>query len=159
MTDVWAPKMRSWLHSHVGIIPVSTLVELGCPRREAYRLAATDGFEFVMPGIMRSTHWPLGTDQLMMAACLRSPFALVAWITAARSWKFRGLRAYDGEVYVLVPHGCKPKLPGIIVKQSRLIDPIDIVHRQDGVRLTSPPRTLFDCADLLGPKRTTSIFG
>ena len=158
MTDAWAPRMRSWLHGHAGVIPIATLMELGCPRRDAYRLAATDEFEYVMPGIIRSTHWPLGPDQLMMAACLRNPRTLIAYTTAARAWRFRGLPADDGEVHVLVPHGCTAKLPGVIVTQSRLIDPIDIVQRDDGLRLTSPPRTLFDCADLLGAKRTTSIF-
>ena len=153
----WTPQLQQWLHRYSGIVPIATLVGFGCKRRDAYRLADTDDFEIIMPGILRSTHWPLGPTQLMTAACFRNPKALVCYTTAAMLWRFRGLPVDDGHVHILVPHGRHPSMPGVIVTQCRLISDVDIVHRRDGIRLTSPTRTLFDCADLLGVQRTTSI--
>jgi hypothetical protein len=157
MQRTWVEPMQQWLHTHAGILPIAQLVAMGCPQRDAYRLLATDEFEYVMPGILRSKHWPLGADQRMMAACLRSPAAVIAWTTAAKHWKFRSLPADDGEVHVLVPHGRSPLMPEVVVHRSRRIDPVDVVNLRSGLRLTSPARTLFDCADLLGRKRTSSI--
>ena len=158
MAGDWAPQMRSFVQAHAGIVPISRLVELGCSKRDAYRLVDSGEFEVIMPGILLSSHWPKGLEQLMMAACWRNPSVLVAATTAARLWKFRGMGPDDGEVYMLAPHGSMPKLPGVTVRQTRQLDPTDIVRRADGLRLTSPPRTLFDCADQLGLKRSSSIF-
>ncbi len=48
-------------------------------------------------------------------------------------------------------------MEGIVVHRCRRIDPTDIVQRPDGIRLTSPPRTLFDSADMIGSEATTSV--
>ena len=157
MQRPWLDPMQRWLHAHAGILPIAELVAMGCPVRDAYRQLETDEFEYVMPGILRSRHWPLGPEQLMMAACLRSPDAVIARTTAAKQWKFRNLPADDGEVHVLVPHGRSPVMPGVVVHRSRRIDSVDVVRLSSGLRLTSPARTLFDCADLLGRKRSSSI--
>ncbi|MCU1395797.1 MAG: hypothetical protein JWM34_4225 [Ilumatobacteraceae bacterium] len=159
MTEPWMAEAQRWLHGHAGIVPISTLVGLGCSRRDAYRLVDTDQFSIVMPGILRSCHWPLGAQQLMMAACLRNPLAMVWQMTAAREWKFRKLPPpfVDEDVHVLVPANSSPEMPGVVVHRSRRIDTIDIVRRDDGIRLTSPTRTLFDCADLLGRERSESV--
>ena len=56
----------------------------------------------------------------------------------------------DERIHVLVPHGCSPDLPGVEVHRCRRIDPVDLAGRRpDGIRLTSPPRTLFDSAAYL----------
>lgn len=156
MADVWLAKLHSWLQGHGGIVSVALLESFGCSRRDAYRLTESGDFEIVMPGILHSTHWPMGEHQLMMAACLRNPHVVVAWLTAARQWKFRGLPAWD-EVVVVAPHASSPILPGVVVHRCRRLDHVDIVRRQDGIRLTSPTRTMFDCSDLLGGRKTASI--
>ena len=55
----------------------------------------------------------------------------------------------DNRIHVLVPHGASPELEH---RRSpcRKIDDIDIVSRDDGIRLTSHRATLFDSADMLG---------
>jgi very-short-patch-repair endonuclease len=63
----------------------------------------------------------------------------------------------DPDAHVLITHGRSPEMPGIVVHRCRRIDPVDIVQRPDGIRLTSPPRTLFDSADMIGVEATTSV--
>jgi very-short-patch-repair endonuclease len=48
-------------------------------------------------------------------------------------------------------------MEGVVVHRCRRIDPVDIVQRPDGIRLSSPPRTIFDCADMIGFEATTSV--
>jgi hypothetical protein len=50
-----------------------------------------------------------------------------------------------------VPHSTTPEIAAeVVVHRCRRIDPVDLaLRRRDGIRLTSPPRTLFDSAALL----------
>jgi very-short-patch-repair endonuclease len=48
-------------------------------------------------------------------------------------------------------------MEGIVVHRCRRIDPVDIVQRPDGIRVTSPPRTMFDSADMVGAEATASV--
>ena len=85
----------------------------------------------------------------MSAACQRNPLALVAFVTAGRLWKLRKMSS-DQRLHLLVPHRCSPEMDGIVIHQCRRIDAVDIVTRDDGIKVTSPPRTIFDAADMLG---------
>ena len=158
MTEPWRPALQAWLHLHLGVITVKALIGFGCSHRNVYRLVESGEFAIISSGVLRSTHWPLGPEQLMMAACLRNDDAVIAGPAAARAWKWRSLPADDGEVKVLIPHGTSMRMPGVTIEKCRLIDPVDIVEWNDGRRFTSPSRTLFDCADGFGRKRTGSIF-
>jgi very-short-patch-repair endonuclease len=93
--------------------------------------------------------------QMLAAACARNSAALVGFTTAGQEWAMRRMK--DASAHILVPHGCSPELEGLIVHRCRRIDPVDIVERPDGIRLTSPPRTLFDSADLIGKEATLSV--
>jgi len=156
MTELWKPTVYQAVRAQVGIVSVRQMVDAGCPRREAYRLVEGEEFELVLPGILHSTHWPMGREQLMIAACLRNPRAVIGFTTSCQEWHFRGT-GKDDDVHVLVPHSSSPILPGIIVHRCRRIDPVDIVQRSNGTRITSPSRSLFDSADMLGVQRSTSI--
>lgn len=156
MAQDWRAPMNEWLADHSGIITAKTLNELGCPPREWYRLVERDELSIILPGTFRSRHWPLEPIQLMTAACLRCPQAALGFVTAGRWWSFRRLPP-DDRIHVLVPHGCSPVLDGVVVHRCRQIDNVDIVRRDDGITLTSPVRTLFDCADMLGKEATASV--
>jgi hypothetical protein len=91
----------------------------------------------------------------MRAACARNPSAIIGFTTAATLWGLR--RVNDLRIHVLVPHGASPELDGIVVHRCRHIDAVDLVERPDGIRVTSPPRTLFDSADMLGLSAARSV--
>ena len=112
MAEPWRPALQAWLHVHLGVVPIPTLIGFGCPERDAYRLVASGEIAKIAPGVLRSTHWPCGAEQLMMAACLRNDKAVIAGPAAARAWKWRGLPVDDGEVKVLIPHGTAMRMPG-----------------------------------------------
>ena len=105
----------------------------------------------MLPGVFRSAQWPCNREQVLAAVCARNPAAMIGFTTAGQLWAWR--RVSDPKIHVLVPHGCSPELDGVVVHRCRRIDPVDIVQRADGIRLTSPPRTIFDSADMIGAQR------
>ncbi len=156
MPNEWRPLMNDWLASHSGVVTAERLRSWGCPRRQVTRPVERAELESIFAGVYRSAHWPLGKEQRLLAACLVNPSVTVARTNAAEHWHFRR-RPDDNGLHALVPHGCSPTLPGITIHRCRRIDPMDVVECPDGLRVTSPPRTLFDCADMLGVEAAASV--
>ncbi|MEI8238568.1 MAG: type IV toxin-antitoxin system AbiEi family antitoxin domain-containing protein [Actinomycetota bacterium] len=152
---IWSELLDEWLSTHHGVISHSTLLRLGVAPRTIDRMVARSQFITMMPGVYRSRQAPPSREQLMTAACQRNPYAMIAFMTAGSLWRLR--KNTSPLVHVLVPHGCSPQLPGIVTHRCRRIDAVDIVERPDGIRLTSPPRTLFDSADMLGIAGARSV--
>jgi very-short-patch-repair endonuclease len=48
-------------------------------------------------------------------------------------------------------------LPDVVIHRSHRIEPVDIVEGPDGIRYTSPPRTVFDLASVVSDEQLESI--
>lgn len=151
----WHAAVDEWFGSHHGVAAVHDLIRLGMSEATAHRMVRQGRLDRLMPGVLRSLQWPAGDLQVYAAACARNPAAMVGFTSACREWGFR--RVNDRRLHILVPHGVSPELPDVVVHRCRRIDPVDIVDRGDGIRLTSPPRSLFDSADMLGVSATRSV--
>ena len=149
-------RLNGWLAGHHGVVPFERLRSFGFTRSAVYRMVDRAELQIMLPGVFRGSQWPQGPEQAMAAVCMRNPSAVIAHLTAARLWEFRKLPP-DGNIHVLVPHGCTARWAGYIVHQSRQIDPVDVVTRIDGIRLTSPTRTVLDIADTVLDATTGSI--
>jgi very-short-patch-repair endonuclease len=150
----WKSATNRYLSAHLGVISTTRLLEIGCPKRTLANLVSDGELVTMLPGVFRSSQWPCGRDQLLAAVCARNPAAMIGFTTAGQEWGIRRMR--DPWVHALVPHGRSPEMEGVIVHRCRRVDPVDIVQRPDGIRLTSPPRTIFDSADMLGFEATAS---
>ena len=151
----WRRTLDHWLRTHHGVVSAPQLQALGCSNSTVYRMVEREELVPLLPGVFLSAQWPLGPTQRMVAACARNPSAMIGFTTACKEWHLR--RVPNSTLHLLVPHGCTPELAGITVHRCRRIDPVDIVERPDGIRLTSPPRTLFDSADMLGLSNARSV--
>jgi very-short-patch-repair endonuclease len=140
--------------SQNGVINLQQLLETGCSRKTKNRMLTRGELIRVMPEVYRSAAWPMGRDQLKVAACLRNPLAALAFTTAGQEWGLR--RMTDPRIHVLVPHGVSPELDGVVVHRCRRIDDVDVVERPGGVRVTSVARTLFDVGAVVGAGRLRS---
>ncbi len=154
MSAPWRRSMDVWFSTHLGIISAPKLVELGCTRRNVAHLVDRGELVTMLPGVFRSAQWPCNREQILGAVCARNPAAMIGFTTAGQLWSVR--RMTDRSIHVLVAHGRSPEMEGIVVHRCRRIDPVDVVQRPDGIRLTSPPRTIFDSADMIGREATTS---
>ena len=62
------------------------------------------------------------------------------------------------EIHVCIPERRRAgNRPGIVVHRCRDLPATDVVTRADGVRLTSPPRTIFDAAASVSPTDLESM--
>lgn len=155
MGTQWKRAVDSYLSGHLGVVSASKLRELGCPVRSLGNMIDAGAMITMLPGVYRSAQWPHRREQTLAAICARNPHALIGFTTAGQLWGMR--RMSDQGVHVLIPHGHSPELAGVVVHRCRRVDRVDIVERADGIRLTSPPRTLFDSADMIGTEATTSV--
>ncbi len=97
--------------------------------------------------------WPLAKRAL--AACLASPSVVTSDMTAAAHWKMRRTPRDVLEVVVEAPRFVR--LPGVGVHRTNRLDQRDVVLYGNGLRVTSPARTLFDIAGELDPATMMSI--
>jgi very-short-patch-repair endonuclease len=155
MSESWRRSVDAWLSTHLGIISAAKLVEFGCGTRNISYMVDRHVLVTMLPGVFRSAQWPCHREQRLAALCARNESAAIAFTTAGQLWSWR--RMADPVIHVLVPHGVSPEMPDVVVHRCRRIDPVDIVQRSDGIRLTSPPRTIFDCADMIGLDATASV--
>jgi hypothetical protein len=79
------------------------------------------------------------------AACAADPLAVVTGVAAARLWGFRHVWWPDIP-HVMVAHDRTPITRGVVLRRSNVIGDDDVVDRNDGIRVASPPRAWFDCA-------------
>jgi very-short-patch-repair endonuclease len=95
-------------------------------------------------------------EQQSAAACAVAPDIVVSHGTAAR---LLGLHPPGpaSEVHATIVGGANRELAGVMLHRSFRMDPIDIIEREDGIRLTSPPRIAFDLAAHLDDRRLLRV--
>jgi hypothetical protein len=155
MSRQWKAAADEFLSTHLGVISTAQLANFGCPPRTLANLVADGRLITMLPGVFRSAQWPCNREQILAAICARNLAAMIGFTTAGQLWTYR--RTTDPKIHVLVPHGRSPEMKGVVVHRCRTIDSVDIVQRADGIRLTSPPRTIFDSADMIGAEATASV--
>lgn len=98
------------------------------------------------PTVFRLAGVPPSWEQSLRAACLAAgPAAVVSHRAAAQIWELPGV---SPDVELVLPIGHNVPLVGVRVHHARSLPPIDLVRR-DGLRVTSPTRTLIDLSAVL----------
>jgi len=144
----WRRNLLERVAAQSGVVTLRHLRESGCDQRTVERLIAAGEYRAVLPGVFLSAAWPLGREQMKIAACARNPSAVLAFTTAGQEWGLR--KMLDERVHVLVPHGASPVMDGVVVHRCRRIDAHDVVARGELIRVTSVARTLFDVGGVIG---------
>ncbi len=109
-----------------------------------------------MPGVFRLGGAPQTSDQAAALACATGADVLVSHQSAGRVWGFRRLGPSQ-HLHVLFDGASHHFIPGAVVHRCHRIDPVDVVERPDGIRVTSPPRTVFDLAATFDDERLESV--
>ena len=151
-----APAVSAWLSSHHGVITLTRLHELGVTSRQIHRLVRTKVLIATSRGVYRLAGAPPTLEQAMALACAVGPDVMVSHISAGRVWGLRRLGG-DQRLHVTIRGRAHRLVPGAVVHRCHRIDPVDVVERPDGIRVTSPPRTCFDLASTVTDDRLESI--
>ncbi|HKA05253.1 MAG TPA: hypothetical protein VKD67_13030 [Acidimicrobiales bacterium] len=150
------PPVAAWLATHHGVITLAGLRQLGVTDHQVRRLLRTQVLVRYADAVYRLAAAPETEDQRMALACAVHPRLLVSHTSARRMWGLRGL-GRDPRLHVTLPGCVQRQVPGAVVHWSHRIHPVDVVERDDGIRVTSPPRTAFDLAWQLSDHRLASI--
>lgn len=128
-----------------GIVTHDQLLGDGISRHSVRRLVGTGLLVVEHKHVYRLATSPDSFEARCAAACAADPFALVSGVAAARLWHFHHVWHPDVP-HVLVAHDRTPITRGVVLRRSNVIAEVDVVERDDGIRIASPPRTWFDCA-------------
>jgi very-short-patch-repair endonuclease len=148
-------RLDRWMAMHHGVVSRQALLRMGFSPESIKRLVRSERWVRELPGVYRSPQHPPTRQQKLAVICLWSPRAVIGFTTAGQELGLRKMRVKL--IHVLIPHGSRLVLPDVVPHQYRALDPVDVaLLRRDGVRLTSPPRTLSDSASILDPKALDS---
>ncbi len=149
------PLLVAWLRAHHGVVSRQQLPALGITRADLGAMLRCGELVVVWEGVSRHELWPATFLSSCAAVCAADPTLVVTCGGAARIWRFRrcgqvdmhvsgtgkGLKFVDGPVH----HRCP-------------IMPIEHVYcRDDGIRVTSPARTVFDLSKHLNATDLESV--
>jgi hypothetical protein len=138
-------RLAAELLARHGVTTTARLAAIGIRRRSIDRLKRDGRLVRVGQGVLAAAAWPDSLEHRMAAACAATG-GVVCFPTAGLAWELRKTPRGD-DTYVAITEGRRiDPLPGIVIKRSYYLPECDIVRREDGIAVTSPPRTAFDAA-------------
>jgi len=142
-------RVAEWMRTHQATVSTTFLEAAGITTDQRRRLVRTG----VLTRVVKGGYQFAGTnhDELTRCAalCASHPNLVVAGPTAGRVWNVRR-SPRDQLIHVIGPPASQPCTePWVRVYRTAAIHADEIVYRPDGIRLTSPPRTLIDLARYL----------
>jgi very-short-patch-repair endonuclease len=136
--------LSAWLASHQGVVARTKLEEFGFKDGSIRTLLDAGRIVAFHPGVYLSTSVPR-TELQRVAALGVAADGVISHTSAGRIWDFRKLVQYN-DLHVTITHGRRVRTHEGIVHQSTHLPADDLVERDDGIVVTSPPRTVFDLA-------------
>ena len=139
-----------------GVVTYDQIIGRGFNRQQIARRIRTGELLRVHEGVYRVAGAPESTLLYTWAALLAGgPRAAVSRRSAAALWSLRNIWP-PREPEITVPTDWPLALAGVVVHRSDHLDSPDVVKRTDGLRVTSPARTLFDIGRAVGHLATES---
>src|SRR3954447_2920508 len=99
--------------------------------------------------VYSATPGPIDDRRRALALCLAVPDGVLSHQTAATHWQLR--RAPRGMLDLTVQAPRQVRLPDVRVHRIKELGAEDVVYLANGLRVTTPARTLFDLASLVSP--------
>ena len=134
----------AWLRDHHATISSAVLGAHGIDPDARRRLVASGMLDRVVDGGYRFTGVDDDEWSRCAALCASRPHLVVGGPTAGRLWDLRR-SPRDGLVHVIAPPRSNPcGASWVRVFRTATLPDADVVQRPDGIRVTSPPRTVVD---------------
>jgi hypothetical protein len=146
---LFVPPLAAWLRSHHGVISRTQLMVLGVSPAALKRMLATGELLQIYEGVYRHAIWPDTLLSRCAAICAADPRLTICCGGAIRIWQFRqgsGLSVHATTTATSVPID-----DGTTIHRCPVMPTGHVHERSDGIRVTSPARTMFDIAKHVGP--------
>lgn len=146
------PAIEELIERQHGVVARWQLLDLGATHAAAANVLRR--YRRVHQGVMVSGHGPLTDHQWWLAASLTTPQSSLSTMSAAACAGFFG--DHRRFATVVRPGNCGPRRFGdVLVTYSRQLT--GEVMMRDGIRMTSPPRTILDLLPFLDDKRAARL--
>lgn len=146
-----------WSAAHHGTVTRDFLDAQGMSRHTLERLVREGLFERILDGTYRFTGSPADELARCVAVCTRPDRLVIAGPSGGRIWHYRRTPD-DGLVHAIGAPASNPsRAPWLKVYRTAALSPLDIVTRDDGIRVTSPPRTALDMVRFVSIEDARSI--
>ena len=149
------PALTAWLRTHHGVVSRRRLLSLGVTPDQLVAMLRSGELLLIWEGVYRHAVWPDTFLSSCAALCAADPTLMICCGGAARMWSYRRCSALDLHV---TGTGTGLRITGGPLHHRCPVMPPHHVHqRSDGIRLTSPARTVFDLAKHLPPGDLESV--
>ncbi len=142
---LFSPALAANIARRHGIVTVDHLVVDGTTLMTIKRHVREGTLVRVHHGVLRVATSPDTFESRCAAACAADDEIVITGVAAARLWGFHHVWVTQTPV-ALVAHDRTPIRNGVVLRRTNRLDDTDIVGRDDGIRIASPPRAWFDCA-------------
>jgi hypothetical protein len=149
------PLLAAYLRAHHGVVAAADLADLGVTPDALRALLEAGELVAVFDGVYRHAIWPATFESACAALCATHPSVVICCGGAAQLWQYRGCTKVG--LHVTTTRSGKPARAGMHVHRCRTM-PAEHVHdRGDGIRVTTPARTIFDLARHVGWQTLESV--
>jgi hypothetical protein len=149
------PALAVWLSRHHGIVSRRQLHQLGVTPHQIEALIRVGELIVVHDAVYRHAVWPDTLLSQCVAVCAADPTIVVCCGGATSLWEFR--KCSNLALHVSGT-GTGLRLPPGVLHHRCPVMPASHVHeRPDGIRVTSPARTVFDVTKHVSPTTLESI--
>lgn len=151
------PLLVAWMQSHHATICHDALEHPELNTNNLKSLVRDGTLTRVLHGGYRFSGVKLTETVRCAAVCTSRPELIIAGPTAARLWGLRRAPR-DGLIHVIAPPRSQPSVePWLQPYRTARIRDSQIVLRDDGIRVTSPARTVIDHARFLNSRSLSSM--
>jgi hypothetical protein len=138
------------------LLRVDDLRQLGLSSWQVRHRIDTRRLFRITHGVLSTVGPPFDFLTRCRATCLSVPEGVLSFSTAAFLDGIR--RTPRGWLDLTIPSRTTPRLPGVHIHRTNLLLDHDVRATLDGLRVTSPARTLFDLASVMdGPALRSAI--
>jgi very-short-patch-repair endonuclease len=142
----WESVLAAELSARHHVTTRKRLQRLGIGRRVIDGLCGRGRLNHIGGGVLVSASGPQTFEQHLAIACALTG-GVISFPTAGKVWEFRKTPTLKTvHVTVTREHASVTVPDWIVVHRSCELPRCDVVHRRDGIAVTSPPRTTVDAA-------------
>ena len=138
-----------------GLVSRHQLVAAGFSSEQIARRTSRSALVPIHRSVYALVDGPLSDHQLRIAACLAVPSGVLGHCTAGTMRSLR--RVPPRRLEMTVPPGRHPRLEGVLFRRSNCLPEHHVELWPDGIRLTTPARTVHDLGAILDAATYRSV--
>ena len=146
---MFVPEVAKWFRTHQGVANRATLTSLGLSPATIKSLVGSGELIVEHEGVYRSPAWPVDVKSRCAAFCAADDRVVVCCGGAAQLWEYRSCTKVGVHITTTAPG--RPIGGSTVVHRCSIMPTGHVHHRLDGIRVTSPVRTVFDLAKHVEP--------